>query len=85
MAENAGSESDEDSDQLMSIHEAAENCNVDQLARALAAGVSPNTMREGQPLIISLCYLLPNNYNQEARLACLDLLRHRSPTTRVFI
>ena len=43
MAETAaGGGSDDDSDQLVSIHEAAENCNVNQLQRALAAGVSPN-------------------------------------------
>ena len=39
MAETAaGGGSDDDSDQLVSIHEAAENCNVVQLQRALAAG-----------------------------------------------
>ena len=41
MAE-AGSGSDDDSDQLMSIHEAARNCNVRQMRRALDAGASPN-------------------------------------------
>ena len=74
MAENAGSGSDDD--QLVSIHEAAENFNVSQLRRALAAGASPNsTNGAGQPVIIDFCYLLPRNYNQEARMACLDLLR----------
>ena len=73
---SAASESDDDSDQSVSIHKAAKHCNVSQLRRALAAGVSPNsTNHVGQPLIISLCYLLPANYIQEARLACLDLLR----------
>ena len=41
MAETAGN-----SDQSMSIHEAAEKCNVIQLQRALAAGASPN-FRDG--------------------------------------
>ena len=73
---SAASESDDDSDQSVSIHKAAKHCNVSQLRSALAAGVSPNsTNHVGQPLIISLCYLLPANYIQEARLACLDLLR----------
>ena len=73
---SAASESDDDSDQSVSIHKAAKHCNVSQLRRALATGVSPNsTNHVGQPLIISLCYLLPANYIQEARLACLDLLR----------
>ena len=73
---SAASESDDDSDQLVSIHKAARNCNVSQLQRALTAGVSPNSTNDaGRPLIISLCHLLPRNYNQETRLACLDLLR----------
>ena len=74
MAENAGSGSDDDSDQLMSIHEAARNCNVRQMRRALVSGVSPNSMNiHGQPPILLLCYLEPRNAH-EARMACLDLL-----------
>ena len=50
MAETAaGGGSDDDSDQLVSIHEAAENCNVVQLQRALAAGVSPNIIEISSP------------------------------------
>jgi hypothetical protein len=49
MAENAGSGSDDDSDQLMSIHEAARNCNVDQLARALAAMLTPKPVPADGP------------------------------------
>jgi len=74
MAEAAGSGSDDDSDQLVTIHEAAKCCNASQLRRALAAGVSPNLMSPiGRSAIHDLC--LPNESNLEARLACLDLLR----------
>ena len=71
--------SDNDWDQN-SIQEAARTCNVSQMRRALAiAGVSPNVMRDGQPLIVILSS--EHHPNQrvgtdlEARLACLDLLR----------
>ena len=56
MAET-GSGSDDDSAQWdpMSIQEAARTCNASQMRRALAiAGVSPNIMRDGQPLIVIL-------------------------------
>ena len=36
---SAASESDDDSDQSVSIHKAAKHCNVSQLRRALAAEV----------------------------------------------
>ena len=59
---SAASESDDDSDQSVSIHKAAKHCNVSQLRRALAAGVSPNsTNHAGQPLIIVPGYLILNN------------------------
>ena len=71
--------SDNDWDQN-SIQEAARTCNVSQMRRALAiAGVSPNVMRDGQPLIILLSSRLHPNQrlgtDPKARLACLDLLR----------
>ena len=78
MAETAaGGGSDDDSDQLVSIHEAAENCNVVQLQRALAAGVSPNITRTGQSAIHILCLADESDpgFDHEARMACLDLLR----------
>ena len=78
MAETAaGGGSDDDSDQLVSIHEAAENCNVVQLQRALAAGVSPNITRTGQSAIHILCLADGSDpgFDHEARMACLDLLR----------
>ena len=72
---SAASESDDDSDQLVSIHKAARSCNVSQLQRALAAGASPNSTNDaGQPPILLLCYFEPRNAH-EARMACLDLLR----------
>ena len=73
----AGGGSDDDSDQLVSIHEAAENCNVVQLQRALAAGVSPNITRTGQSAIHILCLADGSDpgFDHEARMACLDLLR----------
>ena len=53
---SAASESDDDSDQSVSIHKAAKHCNVSQLRRALATGVSPNsTNHVGQPLIMTHC------------------------------
>ena len=63
-----------------SIQEAARTCNVRQMRRALAiAGVSPNIMRDGQPLIILLSSRIHPNQrlgtDPKARLACLDLLR----------
>ena len=71
----AGTGSDDDSDELMSIHEAVRNCNVRQLRRALAAGASPNDKsHHGQPPFLGLCYLRPRNAHK-ARMACLDLLR----------
>ena len=63
------------SDQLVSIHEAARNCNARQMRRALDAGASPNDgSYYGQPPRLALCYLEPRNAH-EARMACLDLLR----------
>ena len=58
MAET-GSDNDWDPN---SIQEAARTCNVSQMRRALAiAGVSPNVMRDGQPLIILLSSRLHPN------------------------
>ena len=83
MAETAGN-----SDQSMSIHEAAEKCNVIQLQRALAAGASPN-FRSGVGHVAAIHLLCRTKLNHAdefparlevrlrvgARLACLDLLR----------
>ncbi len=62
----AGSGSDDDSDQLMSIHEAARNCNVRQLRRALAAGAYPDfaiserqRMRRVYPVLLAAGAALP--------------------------
>ena len=75
----AGTGSDDDSDELMSIHEAARNCNVSQLRRALAAGASPN-FRDGVGHVAAIHLLCKikhtDNIGLGARLACLDLLRH---------
>ena len=81
--ETAGSGSDDDSDQsqgqLVSIHEAARNCNLSQLRRALAAGASPN-FRDGVGHVAAIHLLCKikhtDNIGLGARLACLDLLRH---------
>ena len=84
MAE-AGSGSDDDSDQLMSLHEAARNCNVRQMRRALDAGASPN-FRSGVGHVAAIHLLCKTKLNHAdkfpevrervgARLACLHLLR----------
>ena len=73
----AGSGSDDDSEQLVSIHEAARNCNVRQMRRALAAGASPN-IRDGFGRVAAihlLCKPPADEFDLGARLACLDLLR----------
>ncbi len=82
---SAASESDDDWDQLVSIHEAARTLNVSQLRGALAAGASPN-FREGFGHVAAIHLLCRTNLNHAdefpevrlrvgARLACLDLLR----------
>ena len=61
----------------MSIHQAARNCNVSQLRRALAAGASPN-IRDGFGRVAAihlLCKPPADEFDLGARLACLDLLR----------
>ena len=76
MAETAGSGDDDNSAQLMSIHEAARNRNVSQLRRALTA-VSPNFTNEtGQSAIHLLCYnSIGIRPDHEGRMACLGLLQ----------
>ena len=79
MAETAGSGSDDDSDQLMSIQEAARTCNVSQM--------HARSPLEFRPILCATASRLSSFLSSEhhpnqrlgtdlkARLACLDLLR----------